>query len=109
MSTRRLVLLLTALAVAALAAIFAIVGWAQAERIAIVVAGLVAVAALGVAVWAALPGSHLCGSQPPSTGGTPGGEEAAPPDPNPTIEQHADASDQARIYQAGRDQRFTEK
>jgi hypothetical protein len=55
---RRLVLLLTALAVAALAAIFVWVGWDQADRIAVVVAGLVAVGALGVAVWAALSGER---------------------------------------------------
>jgi hypothetical protein len=57
-SIRRLVLLLTALVVAALAAFFAWVGLDQSGRIATVLAGLVAVAALGVAVWAALPGDH---------------------------------------------------
>ncbi len=109
MSTRRLVLLLTALAVAALAAVFAWVGWEQAGRIATVLAGLAAVAALGVAVWAALPVARSAGSQPPPTGETTVGEGAAHPGGDPTIEQHAEASDRARIYQAGRDQHFNEK
>ena len=104
MSMRRLVLLLTALAVAVLAAVFAWVGWDQAGRIATVLAGLVAVAALGVAVWAALPGQRT-----PPSGDTAVGEEAAPTDRYPTIEQHAEASDQARIYQAGRDQHINER
>jgi hypothetical protein len=107
-STRRLVLLLTALVVAALAAVFAWVGWDQAIRIATVIAGLVGVAALGVAVWAALPSSRSAGSEKPA-GDTPVGEGAVPTDPNPSIEQHAEASDEGRIYQAGRDQHFTER
>jgi hypothetical protein len=56
------------LVVAALAAIFALAGWDQADRIAIVVAGLVAVAALGVAVWAALPGERSAGMRVSHTG-----------------------------------------
>ncbi len=108
-STRRLVLLVTALAVAAVAAVFAWVGWDQAGRIATVMAGLVAVAALGGAVWAALPGPRSAVSDPPPTSDTAVGEEAAPPGLDPAIEQHTDASDQARIYQAGRDQHFTER
>jgi hypothetical protein len=95
--------------VAALAALFVWVGWDQAGRIATVLAGLVAVAALGVAVWAALPAAARSAGSPPPTSDTPVGEEAAPPGRDPTIEQHAEASDQARIYQAGRDQNITER
>ena len=109
MSVRRLVLLLTALAVAALAVVFAWLGWDQAGRIATVLAGLAAVAALGVAVWAALPVARSAGSQPPTTADTPAGEEAVPPSRDRTIEQRAEASDQARVYQAGRDQHINEK
>jgi hypothetical protein len=65
---RRLILLLTSLAVVALAAIFALVGWDQADRIAIVLAGLVAVAALGVAVWAALLRESSAGVRVSHTG-----------------------------------------
>ena len=43
--------------VAVLAAVFAVSQWDQATRIATVTSALAAVAALGVAVWAALPGS----------------------------------------------------
>jgi hypothetical protein len=68
MSAGRAVLILTALAVAALAAVFAIVGWDQASRIATVLAGLVAVATLGVAVWAALPGRYPAGVRVSHTG-----------------------------------------
>jgi hypothetical protein len=68
MSTRRLVLFLTASVVAALVAIFVWVGWDQAGRIATVIAGLVAVAALGVAVWAALPGGRSAGIRVSHTG-----------------------------------------
>jgi hypothetical protein len=67
-SKRRLVLLLTVLAVVALAGVFAVVGWDQADRIAIVVAGLVAVAALGVEVRAALLGEPTAGVQVKDTG-----------------------------------------
>jgi hypothetical protein len=108
-SMRRLVRVGTVLLVAALAAIFALVGWDQADRIAIVLGGLVAVAALGVAVWAALPVARSAGPQPPPTAGTTVGEEAAAPGREPTIEQHAQASDQAKVYQAGRDQHITGK
>lgn len=107
LSMRRLVLLLTALTVAGLAAVFAWLGWDQAGRVATVLSGLVAVAALGVAVWAALPRRRSAGSQTPLPGDTAVGDEAGPTDRDPTIEQHAEASDQARIYQAGHDQHIT--
>lgn len=109
MNWRRLVLLLTALAVGALAALFAWVGWDQASRIATVFAGVAAVAALGVAVWAALPGPRSAGSQRPPTADITVGAEAALRGQAPTIEQHAEASDQARVYQAGHDQHITER
>ncbi|WFE93565.1 hypothetical protein [Micromonospora sp. WMMD987] len=54
MSPRRLALLITCLAVAGLAATFAIVGWDETGRMASAVSALAAVAAVGVAVWAAL-------------------------------------------------------
>jgi len=108
-STRRLVLLLTALAVAALAVVYAWLGWDEASRIATVLAGLAAVAALGVAVWAGLPVARAAGSQPSSSGDTSVDEGAALAGRHPAVEQHAEASDQGRIYQAGRDQHFTEK
>lgn len=54
---RRVVIPLTFLLVAGLAAVFAVSGWDQADKIASIVSALVAVAALGVGVWAALPGS----------------------------------------------------
>jgi hypothetical protein len=55
MSARRVVLLATCLVVAGLAAWFAVAKWEQASRVATVVSTLAAVAAVGVAVWAALP------------------------------------------------------
>jgi len=67
------------------------------------------VAALAVADRAALPVPHSAESHPPSRADTPIGGEAVPADPNRTIEQHAEASDQARIYQAGGDQNITER
>jgi len=57
MNTRRVVLLITCVVVAALALVFAVSRWDQANRIATVASALAAVAAVGVAVWAALPGS----------------------------------------------------
>ena len=57
MSSRRGVLLATCLMVAGLAGWFAVAKWDQASRIATVISALGAVAAVGVAVWAALPRS----------------------------------------------------
>jgi hypothetical protein len=57
MSARRVVLLVTCLVVAGLAGWFAVARWEQASRVATVVSALAAVAAVGVAVWAALPGA----------------------------------------------------
>ena len=56
MSARRVVVLLTCLVVAGLAGWFVVARWEQASRVATVVSALAAVAAVGVAVWAALPG-----------------------------------------------------
>lgn len=110
MSKRRFVLLLTALAVAALAAVFAWVGWNQAGQIATVFGGLAAVAAVGVAMWAALPVARSTGSPSATSGDPQAGEEASSSGPiPPKIEQHAEATDQARIYQAGRDQHINDK
>ncbi len=55
MKLRRLVLIITVLATAALAAVCALVGWDQAAKVTTVVAGLAALAAVGVEVWTALP------------------------------------------------------
>jgi hypothetical protein len=57
MSARRVVLLVTCLVVAGLAGWFAVAKWEQASRVATVVSALAAVAVVGVAVWAALPGA----------------------------------------------------
>lgn len=50
-----MVLLVTGLAVAGLGGVFAAVQWDRANQIATLASALAAVAALGVAVWAALP------------------------------------------------------
>lgn len=55
MTVRRVVLLVTALVVAVLAVVFVVVRWDDANRIATAASALGAVAAVGVAVWAALP------------------------------------------------------
>ena len=57
MNARRSVLLVTLLAVAGLLAWLAVAKWDSASKVATVVSALAAVAAVGVAVWAALPGS----------------------------------------------------
>jgi hypothetical protein len=57
MNPRRLVLLVTCLVVAGLLVWFMVVKWSNANKIATVVSTLAAVAAVGVAVWAALPRS----------------------------------------------------
>jgi uncharacterized membrane protein YqjE len=76
---QRLVLLLTALAVAALAALFVWVGWDQADRIAIVVAGLVAVAALEVALWTGISGERSAGVGVSHTGPARASKGGSPP------------------------------
>jgi hypothetical protein len=68
LSKRQLVLFVTVLAVAALSALFAWLGQGEAERLAILVAGVAAVAAVGVAVWAALPGGRSAGVRVSHTG-----------------------------------------
>jgi hypothetical protein len=55
MTVRRVVLLVTGLVVATLGVVFAVTQWDRVDRIATVVSALGAVAAVGVAVWAALP------------------------------------------------------
>ena len=47
----------TALAVAVLAAVLGVLRWDDANKVAVVVSALAAVAAVGVAIWAALPTS----------------------------------------------------
>lgn len=55
MTAKRVVLVVTCVVVAGLAVVFGVVQWDRANRIAVVVSALAAVAAVGVAVWAALP------------------------------------------------------
>ncbi|MFI6536588.1 hypothetical protein ACIBHY_29350 [Nonomuraea sp. NPDC050547] len=55
MTTRRWVLVGTAVLVAVLAILFAVLGWDTANRLASLLSALAGVAAVGVAVWAALP------------------------------------------------------
>jgi hypothetical protein len=57
MNARRSVLLVTFLAVAGLLAWLAAAKWDSASKVATIVSALAAVAAVGVAVWAALPAS----------------------------------------------------
>jgi hypothetical protein len=52
----RVVLIVTCLVVAGLGVTFVLLGWDQANRVATVASALGAVAAVGIAVWAALPG-----------------------------------------------------
>ncbi len=59
MRVRRLVLLVTGLTVAALAATLAVVQWELADRIASAASAIAGVAAVGVAVWAALPAASV--------------------------------------------------
>jgi hypothetical protein len=59
MNLRRVVLLVTVLAVGGLLAWLSVVKWDSASKIATVVCALGAVAAVGVAIWAALPASGL--------------------------------------------------
>lgn len=58
MNLRRMVLLVTVLVVAGLLAWLSVVKWDSASKIATVVCALGAVAAVGVAVWAALPAAQ---------------------------------------------------
>lgn len=55
MTTRRWVLVGTSVTVAALAAVFAVLGWDATDKVASGVSALTGVAALGVAVWVAWP------------------------------------------------------
>ncbi|MEU8157089.1 hypothetical protein AB0B94_25800 [Micromonospora sp. NPDC048986] len=68
MNTRRIVLALTCLAVAGLGAAFLLLRGDKASQVATVVSALVAVAALGVAVWAALPRRRSRGLRVADTG-----------------------------------------
>src|SRR5690242_15857359 len=54
MSARRMVLIATAGVVAVLAILLVVFRWDSANKIAVVVSALAAVAAVGVAIWAAL-------------------------------------------------------
>ncbi|GAA3129838.1 hypothetical protein [Streptosporangium carneum] len=57
MGARRGVLAVTCVVVAVFGVVFTVIRWEQADRIATAVSALGALAAVGVAVWAALPGT----------------------------------------------------
>lgn len=57
MTARRTALLITCLAVAGLGVVFAVVQWELSSRLATLVSALAATAAVGIAIWAALPGA----------------------------------------------------
>jgi hypothetical protein len=59
MTLRRVVVLVTVLTVAGLLVWLSVVNWDSASKIATVVCALGAVAAVGVAIWGALPASGL--------------------------------------------------
>jgi cytosine/uracil/thiamine/allantoin permease len=58
MTRRRAVLTATFVIVAGLAGVFTVIGWDQVNKAATVLSSLAAVASVGVAVWAALPGTR---------------------------------------------------
>ncbi|WP_143674151.1 hypothetical protein [Streptomyces caniscabiei] len=68
MTTRRIVLAVTCLAVAGLGVAFLLMRWDEASRLATVASALVAVAGLGVAIWAAVPGPGQRGLRVSDTG-----------------------------------------
>jgi hypothetical protein len=55
MSMRRVVMIGTAAVVAVLAVVLVVLRWDAASKVAVVVSSVAAVAAIGVAIWAALP------------------------------------------------------
>ncbi|MEU0304341.1 hypothetical protein ABZ252_33560 [Streptomyces sp. NPDC006175] len=61
MTTKRVVLVVTCVVVAALGWVFAITQWETASRIATVVSALAGMAAVGIGIWAALPGPDRAG------------------------------------------------
>ncbi|MFD4411117.1 hypothetical protein [Streptomyces sp. NPDC058475] len=61
MSARRVALMATASAVAVLGVVLTVVRWDDANKMAVVVSALAAVAAVGISVWAALPGGSSRG------------------------------------------------
>jgi hypothetical protein len=61
MTLKRVVLVMTCMVVAALGWIFAVSRWETASRIATVASALAGVAAVGVGIWAALPGASPSG------------------------------------------------
>ncbi|MDH6435941.1 cytosine/uracil/thiamine/allantoin permease [Streptomyces sp. SAI-144] len=68
MTTRRIVLAVTCLAVAGLGVAFLLMRWDEASRLAAVASALVAVAGLGVAIWAVVPGPGTRGLRVSDTG-----------------------------------------
>jgi hypothetical protein len=67
-NARRIVLLATAGVVAVLAVLLVALRWDSANKIAVVVSTLAAVAAIGVGIWAALPGVSGGGMRASRTG-----------------------------------------
>jgi hypothetical protein len=58
MGTRRVVLMITGVLVAALAGVLPALQWEQANKIATAISALAAVASIGLAAWAAIPGAR---------------------------------------------------
>ncbi|GGV02639.1 hypothetical protein GCM10010211_82420 [Streptomyces albospinus] len=76
MDARRVALLTTGLAVAA-GASFSFLQWDTANRLATVLSALVGLAALGVSVWAALPGRQAAVVRVSNTGEARAGSDAS--------------------------------
>jgi hypothetical protein len=68
MGMRRIALMATAGVVAVLAVLLVVMRWDSANKIAVAVTALAAVAAVGVAIWAALPGARDKGVRVSRTG-----------------------------------------
>jgi hypothetical protein len=68
MRARRMVMAGTAGVVAALAVVMVVLRWGDASKVAVTVSALAAVAAIGVAIWAALPLSSGVGIRVSRTG-----------------------------------------
>ncbi|MGW3692307.1 hypothetical protein ACWD6U_00240 [Streptomyces sp. NPDC005149] len=68
MTVKRVVLIMTCVVVAALGWVFAVSQWETASRIATVASALAGVAAVGIGIWAALPGANQSGIVVRNTG-----------------------------------------
>jgi hypothetical protein len=96
MNARRGVLLATCLVVAGLGGVLVVTQWDQANRIATVAAALGTIAAVGVAVWAGLPGTRaaLRVARTGSATAGPGGRATSGVDaPAKGLEGHVEVED----------------